>query len=68
MERHGGDHTTRWTIQPSTRCESVTYEPGPAPRHPFGVLVPGQLPSDFEYSATFRSSTGRHVTALSASP
>jgi hypothetical protein len=51
MERHGGDHTTRWTIQPSTRCEFVTYERRPAPRRPFGVLASGHLPSSFDHLA-----------------
>jgi len=55
MERHGGDHTTPWTIQTSTRCESVTYERFTAPRGPFGVLVPGQSPSEFDYSPTLVS-------------
>lgn len=55
MERHGGDHTIPWTIQTSTRCEAVTYERCTAPRGPFGVLVPGQSPSDFDYSATLVS-------------
>lgn len=42
MERHGGDHTTPWTIQAATRCESGTYERWSVSRDPFGVLASGQ--------------------------